>query len=717
MNRILLIFFITICFSSYSQDKTEVKDFFWGKSDTFKTVTKTPDKWKNESAVIIYKYEYYDYHNSGVKVVYTSAFRQRIKLQDETSVKEFSEFSFKDKFRTTKGYSYKEGTTFLGIKIVKPNGDEIEVDVNKDAKKVDDQKKIAINSLEIGDVIDYYYYSYEPFASEIQSFDPVENTLGDVYPIMNRKMKFLVEEDFYVSFNTYNGAPELKEVSSGKKHTKSYELSAHDIDKNEFPRWFYPLVELPCYKFQVFFSRKSGNATPAYADVFLPKDRNTFRKTVNKDDIFDAYEKKFHAVFDLDETLKFLKGKTFENEEEKIKAVYLFARHQYFTQYIESAVIKEADIFNSYAMYKNPNFFANEMSFIYYFMAYMKEFKVDYNIILATARNNGSLDDLLIQKNLTPLLRINTPNPLYLEYCDPYTIPGTINYNLENTKGYIMDYVNNRNIANVEEVNLPSTTVKDNVAKVVTNVSMGSDLSNLNVKRSSSFYGHFKSDEQREKLKFYDYVDEDYQKYGTERVIDKVGSKSKREQYTKEFDALKNKLRDIQKEDEKKSLSGEFDFEIENPIIKITNTGRYGDNSPVSYEEEFEIKNNFIKKAGENYIVEIGKMLTNQVEIDKKEAGRKNNVYMPFPRAFENEIVFEIPAGYKISGIEKLNKNVQNSTGEFISVASLEDNKLIIKATKKYNNYYEPNANWSKIIAFLEAAYQFTQEKVMLKKQ
>lgn len=717
MNRIILIFFITICFSSYSQDKAEVKDFFWGESDAFKAATITPDKWKNESAVILYKYEYYDYHNSGSKVVYTSAYRQRIKLQDEASVKEFSEFSFKDKFHTTRGYKYKEGTTFLGVKIVKPNGDEIEVDVDKDAKKVDDQKKIAINSLEIGDIIDYYFYYYEPFTSEIQNFDPVENTLADVYPIVSRKMKFLIEEDFYVSFNTYHGAPELKEVPSKKKHTKAYELEANDIEKNEFSRWFYPLAEMPCYKFQVFFARKSAYAIPAYADVFIPRGLVSFRKTVNKDDIFDYYEKKFRAVFDLGETLKFLKGKTFENEEEKIKAVYLFARHQYFTQYIESAVIKEANIFNSYEMYKNPDFFANEMSFIYYFMAYMKEFKIDYNIIVATNRNNGPLDELLIQKNLTPLLRINTPNPLYLEYCNPYTMPGTIDYNLENTKGYVMDFVNNRTIANVEEVSLPSTTAKDNVTKVVTTVSMDADLSNLNVKRTSAFFGHFKKDEQNGKLKFYDYVDEDYQKYGTERVIDKVGSKSKREQYNKEFDALKNKLRDVQKEDEKKSLSGEFEFEIENPTIKITNTGRYGDNAPFSYEEEFVIKNNFIKKAGENYIVEIGKMLTNQVEIDKKEADRKNNVYMPFPRSFENEIVFEIPAGYKISGIEKLNKNVQNSTGEFISTSSLKDNKLVIKTTKKYNNYYEPNADWNKVIAFLDAAYQFTQEKILLKKQ
>lgn len=718
MNKILVVFFFSICFSSYSQKKAEVKDFFWGKSDSVKSVLKTPEKWKDESAVIIYKYEYYDYHNSGAKVEYISAYRQRIKLQDEASIKEFSEFSFKDKFHTTRGYKYKEGTTFLGVKIVKPNGDEIEVDVDKNAKKVDEEKKIAINSLEIGDIIDYYYYSYEPFVTLYQNFDPVENTLGDVYPIMKRKMQFLVEDDFYVDFNTYNGAPDLKELPAPKKHTKQYELVATDIERNDFPRWFYPLVEMPCYKFQVYFTKSDSYLKSSYfnyCNIFVPKKGTNFRKTVNEDDIFDHYEKRFAAIHDLGATLKFLKGKTFENDEEKIKTIYEFARHQYFTHYIETAVIGEAKIFDANDLFKTTIFY-NKQYFLNYFMAIMKEFKINYSIILATSRADGPLEDLLIENNLVTLFRINTPKPFFIENITPFSEPGVIDYDLENTKAYSMDFVNNNAIANVTKFDMPTTTAKDNVTQVITNVSLDADMANLNIKRSSSFFGHFKSDEQSRKLKFYDYVDEDYAKYGTERILDKVGNKKKHDQYSKEFEAVKNKLKDVQKEDEKKAISGEFDFEVEDAVITIKNTGRYGENTPFSYDEEFVLKNNFIKKAGPNYIVEIGKMLTNQVEIDKKEAGRKSNVYMPFPRTFDNEIIFEIPAGYKASGIEKFNKKVQNATGEFTSTAVIKDNKLIIKTIKTYNNYYEPNANWSKITAFLEAAYQFTQEKILLKK-
>jgi hypothetical protein len=114
--------------------------------------------------------------------------------------------------------------------------------------------------------------------------------------------------------------------------------------------------------------------------------------------------------------------------------------------------------------------------------------------------------------------------------------------------------------------------------------------------------------------------------------------------------------------------------------------------------------------------MELGKFLTSQIEITQKEKDRKNNVYMIYPRSFDNEIVFEIPAGYSVSGLEKFNKKVENETGGFTSTAEVKGNQLIIKTFKFYKNYFEPNSNWDKMIQYLDAAYQFTQEKILLKK-
>lgn len=717
MKKTLTQLVLLVSFLSFAQErnKAQIKDFFWGSQNEYKKKDAIPDKWKEESAVILFKQEFYDYHKFGRSVNYISAIRNRVKLQDLNSVKEFSEFSFNDKFFSKKGLSFKKGTNTIGIKVVKPNGKEVEIDVDKEAKDIEKEKKIAVSNLEVGDIIDYYIYSDEPFLSVLEfGFEPVETTLGDVYPIMDMKLSFQTENDFFVNFSSYNGAPELKEVKTNKSGERKYELIASDIEKNDFPRWFYPLTEMACYKFQVFFAR-SGKFEER-AKGFLSEKESEVKKKVSKEDIFNYYNDKFRPYGDLVHIEKFLKGKKFANDEEKVREVYYFTRHNYLTQYIEAFVADEAKIFYPYELYKNPIFFRSEADFINHFMAFLKDFKIDYDLIVGTERYNGSIEDILIQQNANVLLRVNTPKPIYLEFFNSFSSADQFNYNLENTKAYALQVSKGKRIVDAENVTLPSSTINDNTVKTITNAVISDDFSSLKLNKESAFTGQCKTSEQKDKLYFFDYVNEDYQKYETVPLLDRVKNKSKNAQYTKEMNAVINKLKDKQKEAFKSTTADDYSLEIDDHSLKIINTGRFGKSSAFVYQEDFTIKNNLIKQTGSNYIIEIGKMLTSQIEIDKKERERKNNIYMSFPRSLVNEINLTIPDGYSVSSLEKLNKNVENTTGKFISVAVLKGNKLSIITTKQYNNYYEPNSNWNKMILFLDVAYQFTQEKILLKK-
>ncbi|PKB15724.1 DUF3857 domain-containing protein [Flavobacterium sp. 5] len=718
MKSIFTFFFFLLSFSIFAQDKAEIETFFWGKSDEYNKVTEVPSKWKDESAVIIYKNEYYDYHKFGTSVKYTSAIRKRIKLQDLAAVKEFSEFSFEDKFYSNKGYTSKKSTSILGVKILKPNGKEIIIDIEKEAKEIDKEKKIAISNLEVGDIIDMYFYSIEPFNSKYElGFDPEETTLGDTYPIMNLKINFKTENDFFLNFNTYNGAPELKEIKTNKGGERQYVLEAKDIEKNEFPRWFYPLAEMPCYKFQVFFARSGKFEERAYA--FLSEKESVVKKTVSKEEVFEFYNDKFRPAGDLSPVEKFIKNNKFSSDEEKVREVYYFARHKFYTQFIEPLVVENQKLFSVYKYYQDDFtwYMDSQTRFINYFMKFLKENKIDYDLIVATGRENGSIDDLLIQQNLKVLLRINTPKPIYLDEFSSFSNTDIFDSNLEGTKAYVMQISKGKKIVDAVNTTLPETSANDNASKVVSNITIADDFSTIKVNREMQYLGHIKEEEQSDRVKFYDYVHEDNSKYITESLNDRIKSKKERAKYIKEYDAFISKLKEQLSEKYKKDISEEFGFEIEDYTFSTVNTGRYGTNSPLILNEGFAIKKDLIKKAGNNYIFEIGKFLTKQVEITKKEKDRKNNVYSPYPRSYENEIVFEIPSGYTASGIEKLNKKVQNETGEFISTAKIEGNKLTIKTSKKYNKYYWPNADWKKMISFLDEAYQFTQEKVLLKKK
>ena len=149
---LILAFLTTSIFQA--QNKEEIRDFFWGKTDAYKTATTIPDKYKNESAVVICKLEDYDYHKFGKSVTFRSAFRKRVKLNDQNAVTAFSEFNYSEKSNPRYGAVIK---TVVGIKVIKPNGTENIIDTEKEAVNVDKQKRVAVPNLEIGDIIHITY--------------------------------------------------------------------------------------------------------------------------------------------------------------------------------------------------------------------------------------------------------------------------------------------------------------------------------------------------------------------------------------------------------------------------------------------------------------------------------------------------------------------------------------------------------------------------------
>jgi hypothetical protein len=73
--------------------------------------------------------------------------------------------------------------------------------------------------------------------------------------------------------------------------------------------------------------------------------------------------------------------------------------------------------------------------------------------------------------------------------------------------------------------------------------------------------------------------------------------------------------------------------------------------------------------------------------------------------------------GYTVDGLQELNYNVDNESGSFVSSAKMDGNKLVFSTQKIYKKNYDKKEQWPNYVAFLEAAYRFTQAKVVLKKQ
>ncbi|MBK8494763.1 MAG: hypothetical protein IPL50_06880 [Chitinophagaceae bacterium] len=151
--------------------------------------------------------------------------------------------------------------------------------------------------------------------------------------------------------------------------------------------------------------------------------------------------------------------------------------------------------------------------------------------------------------------------------------------------------------------------------------------------------------------------------------------------------------------------------------FELLQTGRDGDSAMLQFKEKFSLKK-LISKAGKNYIFEVGKLIGGQLKLEPHEMKeRQTDIYIPSAVTIDNSITVMIPEGYAVDGLQDLNMNIDNSSGTFISTASVSENKLIITTKKVYKNTFDKKEAWPNYIAFLEPAYKLSQAKVVLKKK
>lgn len=716
---ITAILFSSLSIFAQSKKELEIKASIWGDNDSQKSNLEIPEKWQNESAVVLYKEYFYDYHKFAKNVNYQHSYRKRIKLLDKAAIDDYSEFTFTKKFAVNKGW-VKRGKNFVGIKIVKPDGTEKEIEVDKEAVKTDDEYKIAISGLEEGDILDYYIYSIEPFKQkEGFVFDPVTKIISDDYPIKKMALHLNTEKDFYLKFNSYNGAPKLQHIESEKSNEKQYFLEAEDIDKNDFPYWYYPLQELPHYKFQISFARKGYHKNDIFE--FISPEQGVVKTTNSMEEVLDLYKVKWR--YGIVRTIKELENSLKEKDlttEEKIREAYYYFRHYYLTQFVERSVYASSKIIpdmvygsTAYDAYSFSMDNSNLMGVFLY------RAKIPYSIITATPRSYGTMENMLFKSNITSFLAVEVEGKtLYLPPLGLHSNIGEIGYGVENSNAYnMLVNIQKHKIEEIEPHKITPSTYKDNGTVEYSAFSFNEDMDAFEATKTTHHLGHSKTNTQEEYLIYYDFIGEDYKRFNNGTYVEKQVKKEKdKKRINAEAAALVKKIKVNQAKYIQKQTEDQYDFPVEDHEFTIVNTGRYGIKQPLVLEEKFKIKDHLIKKAGPNYLIEIGKLIGGQVTLTEEEKNRTNNVYMNFPRSFVNEIEFTIPTGYVVGKLDKLNIAIENETGGFISTASVEGDVLKIRTEKYYSNYFEQNTNWPKMVQFLEAAYQYTQEKIILKK-
>ena len=125
----------------------------------------------------------------------------------------------------------------------------------------------------------------------------------------------------------------------------------------------------------------------------------------------------------------------------------------------------------------------------------------------------------------------------------------------------------------------------------------------------------------------------------------------------------------------------------------------------------------FVRNAGDNIILDAGKLIGEQWNPTENERKRNTDAYLPTCRTFETEIVIQIPDKYTVDNIENLNVNFSNKYAAFEAVAVIENNSVKIKTAKTYRQSYIPKKEWNKLIDIIDKTNGFYASSIVFKRK
>jgi hypothetical protein len=244
-----------------------------------------------------------------------------------------------------------------------------------------------------------------------------------------------------------------------------------------------------------------------------------------------------------------------------------------------------------------------------------------------------------------------------------------------------------------------------------------SQTEQLQVNRTITAKGANRFPHMRMALTTYDYLyDSKADKYSISLLEKQQTNKKAKAETERKISSKKEQ--DIK--DRQDRIKTELESELGAKVLaynhfNLLETGIWSDKPEIKYQDEF-IMEGLLTNNGQNLMLSAGKLIGQQIELEKNELTRKEDVYMPYARSFSYTITIHVPEGYEVKGLEKFNVNVANATGGFVSSARQEGSKIVVTTNKYYNHNFEKAADWPSMVAFLEASYDFTQQKLLFKK-
>ncbi|MFA5418597.1 MAG: DUF3857 domain-containing protein [Bacteroidales bacterium] len=695
----------------YNFEENEVKDFCWNSSNADTRDTVVPADWRNEPAVYLYFENFYETIRLASKAHAISYIAHyRIKILDKSALDNLSEIYYSQNPVGDYSLNYMNvirQKNYLGIKVIKPDGTEIVLNNDDFIEENDGDKKVAVPNLEIGDIIDYYQYTYD--YGKVGTYVVREQfVIGGNYPIKHFNYQLLTNKHWDVMFTTGKNGPEIKEEIIDKKYYK-FSVSGSDFPSSARLLWTMPYYDFPYIKLMVKEEVKN---------MKTKEDAKSYRTTeISNDKIketFSAYYvQEAKAGNEWNSFLRYLKknGKSNITREKKLEEYFYFLRHRFknmhyiYDQYNNSGLYLDDDGTRQ----------LSSLAFTGHMIYGLNKLKIRYDLVAVPVRRYGPFDDLLSVSETSYMIRAKLKDPVFIykpsfltSYNDlPYFVEGVEGFALSSPDGKIKNL-------NVKTTTTPVSAPEDNSTSQVIDVKFNTeDPMKLDINTDITYSG----ETMREPKEFY--IDDfamiwaENDRYETKKWGSDEQANKKVQVQMEEFTASKEKKR---KEHFEALAKGEYETDdIELGNYSNLNTG----NEPGEYDFKINFEctaGDLVKKVGNNYILKAGQLMGSQVTIDEENLERTVDIYMNYPRVFNYAITIHIPEGYEVSGFENFNISVDNATGSLIAIAENNKGVVTIKVSKTYKHNFENAENWGLMKEFLIPASAFPSKELLLRK-
>lgn len=623
--------------------------------------------------------------------------RRMVKILDAGALEDLTEFTFDADIY----HPLEAGiTAFLtenafGTRIHKPDGNIVYVDMKNTLTETVGKKgkdavvhKIAIPGLEVGDVLEYFYFRHLYFLGNSGIDRRME--LFSEYPTISMVIETSLDPALTTEFRTFNGVESVEKMGIDLNKNDVYMWEFHNLPAFGKPQFCSVSRQMPFVGMRI-----RDNISKLYTPT-LKSSRNP-----------GVYMNLVTPVY-LNETSEVIAGLKIPPEDIK-KAMEIL--NNYLKNHPDAdknAVVDAAWYSMVYAAYfSEKNYDQFDMAAFFKDVLDKLQLSVPSSIAIASPRDEVNIDEIMSYKEAQPFVLVG--NRFFMVSENMSLAPGELPVEYAGEKYYTMEGKRNAIYSkqNFFSAGFPKSKGGANTRNDTINISIpDTESSELKVRFSSERTGSGK-EIGRAIVYPEDYINsiESFLE-----IPEKIRGKHK-------YDTAANK--EIKKkalEAIAKSLLDDTDVKVEKS--EVTSFGNIPGKDKLSYNIDF-TADGLLTPAGDELILNIGAFAGgSQSVIKNEEKPRKISIFTDGPYLKKKVITIEIPEGYKVdpADLAQLNCNVANQCGLFYVHASLNEETGNIRLDVNHRNksaVFSPE-RWADFVALRKAPGEYSARTIVL---